>query len=57
MTISELPMPMIEEKKFFEDESDFFCLLQVGIFRSNLIQIEELKLFLEILTQSFQKER
>ena len=40
----------IEDKKFFEDESDFFCLLQVGIFRSNLIQIEELKMFLEILT-------
>jgi hypothetical protein len=50
LKVSPLPMPMIEEKKFFEDESDFFCLLQVGIFRSNLIQIEELKLFLEILT-------
>jgi len=50
LKVSPLPMPMIEEKKFFEDESDFFCLLQVGIFRSNLIQMEELKLFLEILT-------
>lgn len=50
LKVSPLPMPMIEEKKFFEDESDFFCLLQVGIFRSNLIQIEELKMFLEILT-------
>ena len=50
LKVSPLPLPMIEEKKFFEDESDFFCLLQVGIFRSNLIQIEELKMFLEILT-------
>ena len=47
-----------EEKKFFEDESDFFSLLQVGLFRSNLIQIEELKVFLEILcTEVFNPEQ
>lgn len=50
LKVSPLPLQMIEGKKFFEDESDFFCLLQVGIFRSNLIHIEELKMFLEILT-------
>jgi hypothetical protein len=47
--VSPLPMNLILEKRFFEDESDFFCLLQVGMFRSNTIQIEELKVFLEIL--------
>ena len=39
----------IKNKRFFEDESDFFCLLQVGIFRSNVIEIDEFKAFLEIL--------
>jgi len=49
LKISPKPLALIEEKKFFEDESDFFSLLQVGLFRSNMIQIEELKVFLEIL--------
>lgn len=57
LKVSPLPINMIREKKFFEDESDFFCLLQVGLFRSNLIQIEELKVFLEILcTEVFNPE-
>ena len=47
--ISPMPSNVIKNKKFFEDESDFFCLLQVGIFRSNVVQIEELKVFLETL--------
>ena len=47
--ISPMPSNVIKSKKFFEDESDFFCLLQVGIFRSNIIQIDELKVFLETL--------
>lgn len=47
--VSPMPSSVIKNKKFFEDESDFFCLLQIGIFRSNVIQIEELKAFLEIL--------
>lgn len=49
LKVSPKPIALIEEKKFFEDESDFFSLLQVGIFRTNTIQIEELKVFLEIL--------
>jgi hypothetical protein len=49
LKVSPLPLSIIQEKKFFEDESDFFCLLQVGLFRSNTVQIEELKVFLEIL--------
>ena len=47
--ISPMPSTVINSKKIFEDESDFFCFLQVGIFRSNTTQIEELKLFIEIL--------
>jgi hypothetical protein len=44
-----MPSSVIRNKRFFEDESDFFCLLQVGIFRSNTIEIDEFKAFLEIL--------
>jgi hypothetical protein len=47
--VAPMPISVIKTKKFFEDESDFFCLLQVGIFRSNTIQIDELKVFLENL--------
>ena len=58
LKISPKPLALIEEKKFFEDESDFFSLLQVGLFRSNMIQIEELKVFLEILcTEVFNPEQ
>jgi hypothetical protein len=49
LKVSPLPLNLIEDKKFYENESDFFCLLQVGLFRSNTIQIEELKVFLELL--------
>jgi len=47
--VAPMPSSVIKSKKFFEDESDFFCLLQVGIFRSNVVQIEELKVFMELL--------
>lgn len=47
--VAPMPSTVIKNKKFFEDESDFFCLLQVGIFRSNVIEIDEFKAFLEIL--------
>jgi hypothetical protein len=58
LKISPKPLSMIEEKKFFEDESDFFSLLQVGLYRSNMIQLEELKVFLEILcTEVFNPEQ
>jgi len=47
--VAPMPSSAIKNKRFFEDESDFFCLLQVGIFRSNVIEIDEFKAFLEIL--------
>lgn len=47
--VAPMPTNVIKNKRFFEDESDFFCLLQVGIFRSNNIEIDEFKVFLEIL--------
>ncbi len=47
--VTPMPINVIKNKRFFEDESDFFCLLQVGIFRSNIIEIDEFKAFLEIL--------
>jgi hypothetical protein len=47
--VAPMPAKVIESKRFFEDESDFFCLLQIGIFRSNIIEIDEFKAFLEIL--------
>lgn len=47
--VAPMPSNVIKNKRFFEDESDFFCLLQVGIFRSNVIEIDEFKAFLEIL--------
>jgi len=47
--VAPMPTNVIKNKKFFEDESDFFCLLQVGIFRSNIIEIDEFKVLLELL--------
>ena len=47
--VTPMPSNVIKNKRFFEDESDFLCLLQVGIFRSNIIEIDEFKAFLEIL--------
>jgi hypothetical protein len=44
-----MPSAAIQEKKFFESESDFFCLLQIGMFRSNIVPIEELKIIVEIV--------
>lgn len=42
-----LPKILIEKMEEFEDESDFFGLLQVGIFRDNELQIEDIKRILE----------
>jgi hypothetical protein len=47
--VAPMPSGVIKNKRFFEDESDFFCLLQVGIFRSNTMEIDEFKVFLELL--------
>jgi len=50
LKVSPLPLNLIQDKKFYEDESDFFCLLQVGMFRSNTMSPEEFKPFMEVLT-------
>lgn len=53
-----LPRKIIESMDDFEDESDFFGLLQVGIFRDNEIQIEDVKKLLEcLILDIFDKEK
>jgi hypothetical protein len=44
-----LPKKVIEDLDDFQDESDFFGLLQVGIYRDNEIEIEDFKKLLENL--------
>lgn len=43
------PIHIIENSMNFEKESDFFSLIQIGTFRDNKIQIDELKKVVEIL--------
>jgi hypothetical protein len=53
-----LPKKVIETMEDFNDESDFFGVLQVGVFRDNEIQIEEMKKMVEILlTRVLDRER
>lgn len=40
--LSPLPKAIIESKTDFDDESDFFGLIQIGIFRDNEVKLEEL---------------
>lgn len=47
--VSPMPVSVIQDKKIYDDESDFFCLLQVGIFRSNTIDIYEMPRLVETL--------
>jgi hypothetical protein len=42
-----LPKKVIEDLDDFEDESDFFGLLQVGVYRDNEVQIEDFKKLVE----------
>ncbi len=44
-----LPKKVIEEMEDFQDESDFFGLLQVGVYRDNEIEVEDFKRILETL--------
>jgi len=46
-----VPMQLqaIEKTVTFSDESDFFSMLQIGIFRSNKIQVEDLVPIIEVL--------
>jgi hypothetical protein len=53
-----LPRKIIESLEDFQDEADFFGLLQIGVYRDNEIQIEDFKKLLEILiTKVFDRER
>ena len=53
-----LPKKLIESIDDFKDEGDFFSLLQVGVFRDNGIQIEDIKKMIEALILNvFNKER
>ncbi len=52
-----LPKKVIEEMDDFQDESDFFGLLQVGVYRDNEIEVEDFKRILEtLLTKVFVSE-
>ena len=48
-----LPKKVIEAMDDFQDESDFFGLLQVGIYRDNEIEVEDFKKILEALVVKF----
>lgn len=53
-----LPRKIIESLDDFQDEADFFGLLQIGVYRDNEIQIEDFKKLVEILiTKVFDRER
>jgi hypothetical protein len=53
-----LPKKAIEELDDFEDESDFFGLLQIGVFRDNSIQVEDFKKIAEsLIVDVFGSER
>ena len=53
-----LPKKVIEEIEDFEDESDFFGLLQVGVYRDNIVELDDFKRILEcVITRVFSPER
>lgn len=53
-----LPKKIIEEIDDFEDESDFFGLLQVGVFRDNSVELDEFKKIIEcVICDMFGPER
>lgn len=47
--VTPLPKSVIERMDEYEDESDFFGLVQVGIFRDNEIKLEDFTKLLQIL--------
>ena len=49
LKVAPLPRVVIERIEEFEDESDFFGLVQVGVFRDNEIKLEELTKLLQLL--------
>lgn len=53
-----LPKKVIEDMEDYEDESDFFGLLQVGVYRDNTVELDDFKKIVEcIVTQVFSPER
>lgn len=53
-----LPKSVIESIDDFQDESDFFALLQVGVYRDNEIEVEDFKKILEtLLVKVFHPEK
>ena len=53
-----LPKKVIEDMQDFEDESDFFGLLQVGVYRDNTVDPEDFKKIVEcVITKIFSPNR
>ena len=50
--VSPLPKKVIERIGEFEDEGDFFCLIQIGILRDNEIKLEDVVKILRILVKN-----
>jgi hypothetical protein len=56
--VTPLPKVVIEKMAEFEDEADFFGLIQIGVFRDNEIKLEDITRFLQILcSEVFQVDR
>lgn len=56
--VTPLPKVVIEKMEEFEDEADFFGLVQVGVFRDNEIKLEDITKLLQILcSEVFQVDR
>lgn len=55
--VTPLPRKVIETLDDYQDESDFFGLLQVGVYRDNEIEVEDFKKILEtLITKVFNPE-
>jgi hypothetical protein len=47
--VTPLPKAMIESKEEYDDESDFYGIIQIGVFRDNEIKLEDTVKLLQIL--------
>jgi len=56
--VTPLPMEVMDRIEEFEDEADFFGLVQVGVFRDNEIKLEEFSKILQLMcTELFTVDR
>ena len=56
--VTPLPMEVMNRIDEFEDEADFFGLVQVGVFRDNEIKLEEFSKILQLMcTELFTVDR